>query len=301
MTVILAVQRPSPLPGSDWPVPLSFGAMLDRQWLLGEARAEREALGRTVQYTDPARWEADSPNEGWRLKDVVAHLAASEMVAAAIIADEPPTELDEYRKSLEGSPVTIDGWNDWSVARRRDEAALTLAVEWGRAADLFLVRASKVSSEDWEEKTVQWTAGEMRIGYLVQYRLAEWWAHGEDVREGSGLAPRLEHPPIYCVNDLAVRLIPYGLGLQGESFPGRTVRIELEGVGEGEWLASLGAGEAPVEGRRPDAYIAGRGHAFASVAAGRADPDVCLYEGILQVGGDIELCDAVLKSLRSYP
>jgi uncharacterized protein (TIGR03083 family) len=276
-------------------------AMLDREWLLGEARAEREALGRTVQYTDPARWEAESPNEGWRLRDVIAHLGASEIAAAALIGDEPPTEVEEYRGSLDGSPLTVDGWNDWSVARRRDEHPLALALEWGRAADLFLVRASKVTPDEWDRKTVQWTVGEMRVGYLVQYRVAEWWGHGEDVREGGGLAPRLEHPPIYCVNDLAVRLIPYGIGRRGQSFPGKTVGIELEGVGEGEWLAALAAGETPLEGRKPDAYIAGRGHAFASVATGRADPDVCLYEGILQVGGDVELCDAVLKALRSYP
>jgi uncharacterized protein (TIGR03083 family) len=275
--------------------------MLDREWLLGEARAEREALGRTVQYTDPARWEAESPNEGWRLRDVIAHLGASEIAAAALIGDEPPTEVEEYRGSLDGSPLTVDGWNDWSVARRRDEPPLALALEWGRAADLFLVRASKVTPDEWDRKTVQWTVGEMRVGYLVQYRIAEWWGHGEDVREGGGLAPRLEHPPIYSVNDLAVRLIPYRLGLQGQSFPGKTVGIELEGVGEGEWLAALAAGENPLEGRKPDAYIAGRGHAFASVATGRADPDVCLYEGILQVGGDVELCSAVLKALRSYP
>jgi uncharacterized protein (TIGR03083 family) len=275
--------------------------MLDREWLWGVARFEREALGRTVQYTDPARWEAPSPKEEWRVKDVMAHLAASEVAAAAVIGDEDPTELDEYRKTLEGSPVTVDGWNDWSVARRRDEPPLALAMEWGRAADLFLVRASRISGEDWAQRSVPWTVGEMRIGYLAQYRVAEWWAHGEDVREGGGLAPRLEHPPIYCVNDLAVRLIPYGLGVQGKSFPGKVVSIELEGVGEGEWLAGLGAGETPVEGRRPDAYVTGRGDAFASVAAGRADPDVCLYEGILQVGGDVELCDAVLRSLRSYP
>ena len=274
--------------------------MLDREWLLGVARAERDALGRTVQYTDPSRWEAESPNEGWRIKDVMAHLAASELVAAAVIGDEPLVEVDEYRKGLDG-PLTVDGWNDWSVDRRREEGALALAMEWGRAADLFLVRASKIPDEDWEKKILQWVVGEMRIGYLVQYRVAEWWAHGEDVREGGGLAPRLEHPPIFCVNDLAIRLLPYGLGLQGESFPGATIRVQLEGVGEGDWVAPLAAEETTGPTGKPDAHIAGRGHAFASVAAGRADPDVCLYEGILQVGGDVELCDAVLRSLRSYP
>jgi uncharacterized protein (TIGR03083 family) len=275
-------------------------AVLDRDWLLGVARAEREALGRTVQYTDPSRWEGESPNDGWRVKDVLAHLAASEVVAGAAVADEPAAELDEYRKGLEDGPVTIDGWNDWTVARRRDEPALGLAREWGRAADVFLTRLSRVSPQEWDERMVRWIVGEMRMGYLVQYRIAAWWGHGEDIREGGGLAPRLEHPPIYCLNDLAIRLIPYGLGLRGERHPDRTIRVELEGVGEGEWTASLSPGESPPAGR-PDAYISGRGHAFASVAAGRADPDVCLYEGILLVGGDVALGEAVLRALRAFP
>jgi uncharacterized protein (TIGR03083 family) len=275
--------------------------MLDRDWLLGVARHEREALGRTVQYMDSGYWEAPSPCEGWRVKDVVAHLAASEIAAAAVIGDETPAEVEEYRKTLEGGRFTTDGWNDWSVARRRDDPVLHLALEWGRAADLSLSRASKITDQEWGERTVEWTVGEMRAGYLVQYRVAEWWAHGEDIREGGGLAPRFEHYPIYCVNDLAVRLLPYALGLEGGTFPERSVRVELEGVGEGRWHQGLAAGYTPPDDKRPDAIIGGRGDAFAAVAAGRADPDVCLYEGILVVGGDVDLCDAVLRTLRSYP
>jgi predicted lipid carrier protein YhbT len=37
------------------------------------------------------------------------------------------------------------------------------------------------------------------------------------------------------------------------------------------------------------------------VAGGRADADVCLYEGLLNVGGDVELGEAVLHTLRSFP
>jgi uncharacterized protein (TIGR03083 family) len=275
--------------------------VLDREWLWGVARMERDALGRTMQYTDPSKWEAESPCEGWRLKDVVAHLGASEGAAVAVLDGETPTEVEEYRQSLGTERFTVDGWNDWSVARRRDVPPVALAVEWGRAADLLLVRASKIPEEEWGEKIVEWTVGEMKAGYLLQYRVAEWWGHGEDIREGGALAPRIEDPPIFVVNDFAVRLIPYALGLQGKSFPGKSVLVELEAAGEGRWHQGLAAGYAPPEDKKPDAFITGRAHAFASVAAGRADPDVCLYEGLLQIGGDVALCDAVLKSLRSFP
>ncbi|HJV04656.1 MAG TPA: maleylpyruvate isomerase family mycothiol-dependent enzyme [Actinomycetota bacterium] len=273
---------------------------LDREWLLAVARAEREALGRTVQYTAPEAWEADSPCEGWRNKDVLAHLAAAEVAAAAIVAGEEATEVEEYRKTLEGRPFRGTEWNDWTVARRRDVPTLQLATEWGRAADLLLARAGKATDEEWRDRMVAWTAGEIRFGYLIQARVAEWWAHGEDIREGSLLPPRGEHPPIYVLNDLAIRMIPYALSQEGHSFPGRSVQIELEGVGEGRWHQGLEAGKTPAEGKRPDAYIEGRGYEFASVAAKRADPDTALYEGVIQTGGDLEIAEAILRSLRSF-
>ena len=48
---------------------------LEHQELLGVARHEREALGRTIQYTPPEAWEVAGPIEGRRNRDVVAQLA----------------------------------------------------------------------------------------------------------------------------------------------------------------------------------------------------------------------------------
>ena len=275
--------------------------MLERTWLLAAARAEREGLGRTVQYTPPDRWEADSPVPGWRVKDVVAHLAASEIAAAAILGDEPPSELEEYVKSLDDEAFRVDGFNAWAVERRRDDPVVPTALEWGRAADLLITRASKVSEEDWADRQIPWIAGEMKLPYFVQARIAEWWVHGEDILEGGGLPPRLEHPPIYCVNDFAIRLIPYALSLEGKEYREKSVQVELVGVGEGSWHQGLSAGYVPESGKSPDVYIEGRGYAFASLAGGRADPYVCLYEGLINYGGDQEIAEAILTTLRSFP
>jgi uncharacterized protein (TIGR03083 family) len=273
---------------------------LDREWLLAVARAEREALGRTVQYTAPEAWEAESPCEGWRNKDVLAHLAASEVAAAANVAGEEAFEVEEYRKTLDSRPFRGTEWNDWTVERRRDLPTLQLAMEWGRAADLLLSRTGKATDDEWQDRMVAWTAGDIRLGYLVQARVAEWWAHGEDIREGGLLPPRREHNPIYALNDLATRMIPYALSLEGRSFPGKSVRIELESTGAGTWHQGLEAGEMPPEDKRPDVYIEGRGYEFASIAAKRADPDVALYEGVIQAGGDLDSAEAILRSLRSF-
>jgi uncharacterized protein (TIGR03083 family) len=288
-------------------MPLSFSPPrevllpITRDRLLTTARDERDALGRTVQYMPPDRWEEPAALwEGWRAKDVLAHLAPSEVVAASLLADEEVTELDEYRKTLEDRPFDVDAWNEWTVERRRDSSAVSLAKEWGRAADLLLSRAAKVSDQDWREREIPWVAGDIRLKYLVQVRVAEWWIHGEDIRQAGRLPPRREHWPILTVNDLAIQLIPYALSRGGHSFADASVQIDLGGVGEGTWHQDVSPGDLP-SGKEPDAYINGEGYAFASVAGGRADPDFCLYEGLLNLGGDVELAEAVLRTLRAAP
>ena len=57
----------------------------------------------------------------------------------------------------------------------------------------------------------------MRVPYLLQSRVMEWWLHGEDVRAGVELEPRRVHKAIFCVNDLAIRSLPYALSLVGGS------------------------------------------------------------------------------------
>jgi len=269
-------------------------------WLLGTARAEREALGRTIQYTPPEAWEQESPSPGWRNRDIVAHLAASEVVAAAAIADEVPSELEEFLKGLDEGPFTIDEFNEFTVRRRADLPFRSVVTEWGRAADLFLARAAKIPPEEWSTKKVNWTIGEIGVSYLIQSRVVEWWLHGEDILAGGGNPPRLEHPPIFCVNDLAIRIIPYALATAGLSFPGKSVKVELEAVGGGTWHRGLAPREAPSPDKTPDALITGRAHAFALVAGRRIPAEYYLAEGILQTGGDDALAETVLQHLRAF-
>jgi uncharacterized protein (TIGR03083 family) len=274
---------------------------LDRSWLLGVARAEREALGRTVQYTPPERWEADSPRDGWSVRDVVAHLDAAEAAAASVISEEPPAELEEYTRGLDDPRrVSSEGFNGWAVARRAQQSGLALATEWGRSADRLLVRASQVTQAEWNDRDVRWITGEISVAYFLQARVSQWWIHGEDIRAGAGLPPRMEHPPIFCVNDLAVRLIPYALGRDGDSNRGKSIVIELEAVGGGRWHQGLEAGYEPPKDKTPDATIIGRAHPFALVAARRADVDLCLYDGILNIGGDLRIAESVLRHLRAF-
>lgn len=273
---------------------------LDRTWLLGTARAEREALGRTIQYTEPPRWDAPSVSPPWRNRDLVAHLAASDVAAATVLGGEAPAEFEEFIKSREGGTFDLEGFNRWSVERRANEPFRSVVTEWGRAADLLLARMSKIPGEEWSARKVPWVGGEIRVGYLLQSRVMEWWLHGEDIRAGADLPPRIEHPPIFAVNDLAIRMIPYAVGAEGRSFAGKSVLIDLEAAGGGSWHQGLAAGERPDPKKKPDTSIVGRAYAFALVAGRRVPAEYYLAEGVLQIGGDVQLGETILQHLRSF-
>jgi hypothetical protein len=194
----------------------------------------------------------------------------------------------------------VAGFNRFAVERRAESPLSQVILEWGSAVDLFLTRASLVSEEDWRNRRVPWFAGEIPVRYLVQSRVAEWWSHGEDIRTGAGLAARREHWPIFALNDLAIRALPWALGLAGKSYRGRTVLFELEGAGAGKWHHGLGPREVPSEGRLADATVGGRGYEFALVATRRVEADVYIENGSLVIGGDEDLAIEVLRALRVF-
>jgi uncharacterized protein (TIGR03083 family) len=274
-------------------------AVVDRTEMIGIAHAERARLGRTIQYAEPAVWGADSVSPGWRNRDIIAHLAAQDTAAAQLVAGEPAAEFDAFRDANDGE-LWVNGFNEWAVRTRADIDDRALITDWGKAADAFLAFTARLTDDEWRTKRVDWVAGEIGIRYLVQSRVIEWWLHGEDIREGAGLEENPQHWPVYLTNDLAVRMIPYSLGQAGLAFPGRSVMVELEGIGEGTWHWGLASREMPEEDKKPDAFIQGRAVAFALVAGRRVAATSYLDDGNLVVGGDEELAIAILDNLHAF-
>lgn len=272
---------------------------VDRTTMLGVAHAERDRLGRTIQYAPPDTWDADSVCAGWRNRDIVAHLAAQDTAAAQLVAGEPAVELDAFREANEGE-LWVDGFNEWAVRVREQTPAREVIADWGKGADAFLELCARLTDEEWRTMRVEWVAGAIGVRYLVQSRVIEWWLHGEDIRESAGLEENLQHWPVFLTNDLAIRMLPFSLGVAGLSFPGRSLQVDLEGVGEGTWHWGLAPRETPPEDTKPDAFIEGRGLAFALVAGRRHDAAAFLDDGSLVVGGDEDLALDVLANLRAF-
>lgn len=267
--------------------------------LVGIAHAERQRLGRTIQYASPESWEAASPCEGWTNRDIMCHLAAQDTAAAQLIGGGDAEEFAAFRDA-NGGDLWVSGFNDWAVGVRRDRQTRDVLTDWGRAADAMLAGCVAMPAEAWESRRVPWVAGDIGIRYLLQSRIVEWWLHGEDIRQGSEQEENPQHWPVFLVNDLAVRMLPWALAEAGFTYPGRSLRIDLEGVGGGSWHWGLGSRELPSSDKKPDAFIEGRALTFALVAGRRRTAEHALDLGDLVVGGDEEIAFAALESLRAF-
>jgi uncharacterized protein (TIGR03083 family) len=278
---------------------------ISRDDLVGYAHAERERLGRMIQFAEPDTWDMPSAAAGWWNRDVMAHLAAGDTAAAQLVTGVPAEELDAYRASLNGQGFSTDGWNAWSVNRRAEIGTRAIIDTWGAAAESFLEHVARLSDDEWRTNRYPWLAGDIAATYLVQSRVVEWFLHGEDMRATNGVAGGWQfgwqHWPVHLTIDLAVRMLPWALSEAGYDLSGRSVEITVTGAGAGSWHWGLGSGEVPGPDVAPDTVIVGRAPQMALIAGKRLDPDPVLASGTLVVGGDVGLGELLLRTIRAYP
>ena len=278
---------------------------ISREDLVGIAHAERQRLGRMIQFAEPDTWDAPSAAPGWWNRDVMAHLAAADTAAAQLVAGQPAEELDQFRAQLNGQGFTTDAWNAWTVNRRSEIDTRAILDTWGAAAESLLEHAARLSDDEWRDERFTWLAGDIAVTYLVQSRVVEWFLHGEDMRATNGVAQgwqtQWQHWPVHLTIDLGVRMLPWALGQAGHDLSGRTVRVDVSGTGQGVWHWGLGPGEVPSAHSVPDAVIVGRAPQMALVAGRRLDPEELLASGVLVTGGDTDLAELILRTIRAYP
>jgi uncharacterized protein (TIGR03084 family) len=212
--------------------------------------AEEDRLEAILAGLDDAAWLAPSGAAGWRVVDVVLHLAQTEEAVVATTAgdataggrwDRQDSSLDALMDQAVRAESAEPGvvFPRWQTARR---AALTAL----RAAD--------------PGRQFSWASAPLRSKALATTRLAEHWAHGLDVTGPLGIpfpdTERLRH-----VAWLAHRSLPYAFALAGEQ--PQDVHCALSGPDGTTWR--YGSPDA-------ESTITGPAGAFCRVGAQRLAP-----------------------------
>ncbi|MGZ6791837.1 MAG: TIGR03084 family metal-binding protein [Mycobacteriales bacterium] len=200
--------------------------------LISDLTAEHADLRRVVGLAD---LDAPVASEPWDVRDVVSHLLVGNAKAtlAAVDADAFAAELTR----IPDPQAFLDGWLAAGQGLDREE----LTSRWD--AGLTALTAALAALEPGAK--VPWYGPPMSAMSSATARLMEYWAHGQDVVDGTGLTreptARLRH-----VAHLGVRTRGFAYAARGREVPPGEVRVTLTAPDGSTW--EWGSGDDAVEG-----------------------------------------------------
>ncbi|MFE3434803.1 zf-HC2 domain-containing protein [Streptomyces sindenensis] len=209
---------------------------------------------------------------------VIGHLMAVDgLLSAALGLDDP----------LDGGGAPLDPTERtetyWSATRRPPTRAVR---EPWRAQSHELIRTASFAGRNVAETSVSYGAFALPLQDAALDRAFECWVHGGDIADAVDYpypAPSAAH--LHRMIDLAARMLPgalagrRGTGLAGPAkdlvtagAPGRSLHLEIEGHGGGDWYIALDSPAAVGAPERAVAQVALDGVEFCRLVAGHISP-----------------------------
>jgi uncharacterized protein (TIGR03084 family) len=239
--------------------------------ILDDLAAEYRQLDAMLGALSADQWRQPSACDGWSVADVVLHLAQSEEAVAGTAGGG--LGLGGWQ----GVGDTVDAAMDALVSAQRGDPAETYQ-RWRQASQAAVAALRSVDPQ----QPLNWVTNQLKPATLATTRLAEHWAHAQDIAGPLGLdypdTARLRH-----IAWLGYHTLPYSFRLDGEEAP--TVYCELSGPDGSVWR--FGPADA-------DSSITGSASAFCRVGARR----LAAEESGLTTTGPSGL--SALRRLRNY-
>ncbi|WP_243711363.1 maleylpyruvate isomerase family mycothiol-dependent enzyme [Actinomadura sp. KC216] len=213
--------------------------------------AEYRQFDAMLASLNPEQWARPSGAEGWSVSDVVLHLAQTEEVIVDPSIGEGTAFLSPDAEK------TVDGVADAMVAAERGAPPAGLLARWRKAAHATpeILRAHPPGTR------LSWVRTSLSPRTLATTRLAEHWAHAQDIAVPLGV-PYPDTARIRHVAWLAHRTLPYAFALDG--LPDVPVYCDLAAPDGTRW--TFGDPAAPTR-------ITGPAADFCRVGARRLAPE----------------------------
>jgi uncharacterized protein (TIGR03083 family) len=217
-----------------------------------------------------AEWSAPSACAGWRVRDVVAHLAAS----ARAPIDPPPDPPDAAPL-----PRNRERQHDVFVDRRRHWSIQEVVAEYRTYAPQFAAALSGLQDEPTASQPIPVPGlGVYPAHSLANANVFDYYCHlRHDILAPGGPITRPLPPPDHDTVYAAVQWMMLGLPqMQGEALDGTVtepITIKLTGPGASEWTITrpeVGSGLHVTEGGGATVVVQSDAHAFIAWGTTRA-------------------------------
>lgn len=250
-------------------------------------RARTLALCRSLTAEE---WETTAL-PGWRVREVVGHLVAS---------DEGALKLRMLKAGVRSQPdgglAAIEQWNEAEVRRwseRPTEQIVAGLETWGRRS----LRVFKTTPAPVLRLRVPLPFGRVPLLWLGQIRVFDEWVHEQDIRRAlakPGTDPDCVGAAARALLDVFPRQTPVRIG---DDARGR-VALRFDGLDIAAYTTDLAAKRFGVDGAA-DATVTADAASIIMVAAGRDAWRDAEGAGLLRVEGDRAAAEAFLDALRA--
>ncbi|MGW3583823.1 zf-HC2 domain-containing protein [Streptomyces rubiginosohelvolus] len=266
-------RRPARIPVPEWAAPYDAETARLDALLRDIGDSEWHAPVRLQWFEEERRVSRRTTVAG-----VIGHLMAVDgLLSAALGLDDP---LDGGKAPLDPTERTE---TYWSATRRPPTRAVR---EPWRAQSHELIRTASFAGRNVAETSVSYGAFALPLQDAALDRAFECWVHGGDIADAVDYpypAPSAAH--LHRMIDLAARMLPAALagrrsaGLAGPAkdlvaagAPGRSLHLEIEGHGGGDWYIALDSPAAVGAPERAVAQVALDGVEFCRLVAGHISP-----------------------------
>lgn len=258
-------------------------ALLDQVW------REISELGASL---DEAAWKTPSELPGWTIQDVFSHLIGTERMLAGDDRPAAPAATGDHVRNQIGE------WNEAWVAERRNRAGKEVLAEWNATADRRRAQFAAMTTADFDR--VGFTPeGEGPLRQFLEIRVFDCWLHEQDIRRVLGRPAPLNTPAGRHTLGRMVKPMAYVVGKKAGAPQGSSVVIRVTGEIALTIAVVVGdrAAVADTVPEDPTATIETDTATFVALATGRWTLARAEQDGLVQLGGDVELARRVAENL----
>jgi uncharacterized protein (TIGR03084 family) len=188
--------------------------------ICADLRAEHDALDELVRGLADDAWSADTPAEGWTIRDTISHLYFFDDCAVRAVVD--PDGFRAWVKADAFKQLRPESGAEGDIAFGRTATAVELLERWRAGRGAMLLEFDRL-----DPKTrVPWFGPDMSAASFATARLMETWAHGQDVADAVGKqrepTDRLKH-----ICHIGVTAIPWSYTVRQKDVPTEPIRVEV--------------------------------------------------------------------------
>jgi uncharacterized protein (TIGR03084 family) len=204
-------------------------------------RAESDALHEFLDTLTEADWDRPTQFKAWTVNDIVQHLHAGDILAAASVAG--PQQFAHIRTEIQA--LRDSGMTRLQETRHRfgHLTARALQDRWhAQAIDL----SDKLAPLP-PDKRLQWVGPDMGVRMFASARQMETWAHGQAIYDLMGVH-RTATNRLRNIAEIGVRTYGWTFSNRGIAPPGPPPMVRLKALSDTVWEWNQSGLESSIEG-----------------------------------------------------